>query len=999
MQQILDSGVEFTAVLASNDESAIGAMHVLKKAGLRIPEDVAIIGFDDRKEAPAQKPPLTSVHVPLYKSGYQAVDMLLQFIEGQNEAPRLRKIPTHLVIRQSCGCRQDVGIVSTASTKLSQKVDANIQRGYIVQSIVETVMAQTQHFDQHEVRMMCEHLVNRFILSVEKDDPIHFQQTVNELATRAEQVGDGAYIWQSVISNLRLGIPILLASISFPRRDQVALDILGDARNIISKRMQQQHAEHIINQKWMTSQIGHLTTRLLLTSNEAQILEVLASDLPAMGIKRASLSFFDADGDDPVGWSVLHIIPDNVRAPIRFPTRQFPPDGLYPTQQVFSLVLVPLVCPTGQVGIIAYDSTDIELAGAITQQVAAALNNAKLYAEATEGRKLAEEANNLKSRFLSMVSHELRTPLNLIVGLSEMLLQKRELGARLLPVSLRKDIEQIYTSAQHLGRLIRDVLDLASSQAGQLRLMNELLDLSETLEMVASTGRQLANEKGLAWRDALPQTKLWVWGDRTRLRQVVLNLVSNAVKFTAHGEVRLQVEIKHGKAVVVVSDTGTGIALHDQTLIFDEFRRSEQAFARGYAGLGLGLAISKRLAEMHGGEISVESSGEEGKGSTFYFTLPLIEPEAIHGEDQLLPLGSDETVLLLTNQSGSGERLRDHLLQRGLEVNMVQIDQVNDWLSPLLRTPPGVVVLDMAIIPTQGWNVLKILKENPVTATIPLLFYSLDNNKGAMLELDYLTKPVGMTELTRALEFQKLASHSDKTEKVFLIVDDDPATLEMHMRIVQSRLGGQHQVLKARNGREALELIQQRHPDLVLLDLMMPGLNGFDVLDAMRGKESTRDIPVIVLTGQMLTEKEMARLNRGVITILEKGLFSAEETLAHIDAALARKRKLGGEARRLVRQAMAYLHDHYAEPISREHLANYLSISSDYLSVCFRIELGVAPIAYLNRYRINHAKGLLKGSEKSITEIALAVGFSNSNYFGRVFRQQVGVPPEVYRRS
>lgn len=996
MQQILKSHAEFTAVLASNDESAIGAMHALKEAGLKIPEDVAIIGFDDRLEAPAQDPPLTSVHVPLYKSGYQAVEALLQRIDGQREPAPSLTVTTHLVIRQSCGCRQNTGLVAAASHIPAADVETRHEQ--VIQAMVETVLTHTQHFDEAEVRLMCSHLLNVFVTSLRKENMTDFQQVMELLMARMEQAGDDAHIWQIVLSRLRRDVSVLLEEVNSPNAYRVALDILGETRSIISERIQRQHAEHVINQKWLSSKVGHLTTRFLLTSNQSQILEVLDSDLPAMGIRRASLSIFDMDGDDPVEWSVLHVIPSDGRSPIRFPTRQFPPEGLYPPGQRFSLLLAPLVCPTGQVGIIAYESADIELAGPITQQVAAALNNARLYAEATQGRKLAEEADDLKSRFLSMVSHELRTPLNLIVGLSEILLQKRDLGTGRAPRSARKDLEQIYTSAQHLGRLIRDVLDLAGSQAGQLRLANELLDLGETLGMVAATGRQLAADKGLAWRDALPETKLWVWGDRTRLRQVALNLVSNSVKFTPRGEVSLRVDVQYGKAVVLVSDTGVGIAKEEQVLIFDEFRRSERAHARGYGGLGLGLAISKRLVELHGGEIGVESSGEEGAGSTFYFTLPLIEPKSIQGEDQLLPLASEETVLLLTNQSGSGEPLRDHLTQKGLTVQMVQLDQVDDWLSPLLQSPPGVVVLDMAVVPTQGWSVLKMLKENPATSAIPLLFYSLDKNKGAMLEMDYLMKPVGTAELAKALEYSQPAANG-KAEKVFLIVDDDPATLEMHVRIVQSRLGEQHQVLKARNGREALELMQQQRPDLVLLDLMMPGLNGFEVLAAMRAKDSTRDIPVIVLTGQVLTEKEIVRLNQGVTTVLEKGLFSVDETLAHIDAALARKRKLGSEARRLARQAMAYLHEHYTDDVSREELASYLGISSDYLSVCFRTEVGMAPIAYLNRYRINQAKGLLKRSDKSITEIAVSVGFSNSNYFGRVFRQQVGVTPEAYRRG
>ncbi len=998
MQQILKSQVVFTAVLASNDESAMGAMQALKEAGLQIPQDVAIIGFDDRQESAAQEPPLTSVHVPLYKSGYQAVEVLLQHIHKQKDAAQLLKISTSLAIRQSCGCQQDADIASLASQKAVQDRAAGVHHAQIVQAMAEAVQAETQRFNMDELQSLCERLVNVFILSIQKGDPIDFQRTMEELLKQVELAQDNAHIWQAVISSLRRSVPVLIEAAQRPSAHPFALDILDQARNAISERMRRQHNRYIIDQKWMTNRIGYLTTRLLMTSDETQIFEVLGNELPAMGLQHNSLSFFEADGDDPVAWSLLHAIPEKEFSPLRFPTRQFPPEGLYPPEQPFSLALLPLVGPAGQTGFIAYDSVNIELDGPITQQIAAALNNARLYREATEGRKLAEEANNLKSRFLSMVSHELRTPLNLIVGLSEMLLQKREQGQRSLPGPYRKDIEQIYASAQHLGRLIRDVLDLASSEVGQLRLANELLDLSETLEMVAATGRQLADEKGLAWRDALPETKLWVWGDRTRLRQVALNLVSNAVKFTSHGEVSLQVEIKYGKAVVLVSDTGLGISPDEQVLIFDEFRRSEQASARGYGGLGLGLAISKRLVEMHGGEIGVRSTGEEGAGSTFYFTLPLIEPETIHSEDQLLPLGLEEKVLLLTNQSGSGERLRDHLIQKGFEVSMVQIDQGDDWLSPLLKAPPGAVVLDMAIAPAQGWNVLKMLKENPTTRTIPLLFYSLTKDKGAMLELDYLTKPVGMAELGLALEYQKLTADESKTEKVFLIVDDDPATLEMHVRIVQSQLGA-HKVLKARNGREALEVMQQQRPDLVLLDLMMPELDGFGVLEAMREKDGTRDIPVIVLTGQILTEKEMARLNRGVATVLGKGLFSVEETLSHIDAALARKRKLGSEAQRLVRQAMAYLHEHYAEPISREDLARHLGMSGDYLTLCFRKEVGMAPIAYLNRYRVNQAKVLLAESDKSVTEIAMAVGFSDSSYFGRVFRRQVGVTPDAYRRT
>jgi AraC-like DNA-binding protein len=180
---------------------------------------------------------------------------------------------------------------------------------------------------------------------------------------------------------------------------------------------------------------------------------------------------------------------------------------------------------------------------------------------------------------------------------------------------------------------------------------------------------------------------------------------------------------------------------------------------------------------------------------------------------------------------------------------------------------------------------------------------------------------------------------------------------------------------------------------------MMPGLDGFGVLEAMRGQDATRDIPVIVLTGQVLTERDMARLNQGVATVLNKGVFSLEETLAHIDAALARNRELSEQAQHLVRQAIAYIHQHYADPISRVDLARHVALSEDYLTACFRKELGVTPITYINRFRVNRAQKLLVDTAKSITEIARDVGFSDSGYFSRVFRREVGQSPTDYRQA
>jgi YesN/AraC family two-component response regulator len=280
---------------------------------------------------------------------------------------------------------------------------------------------------------------------------------------------------------------------------------------------------------------------------------------------------------------------------------------------------------------------------------------------------------------------------------------------------------------------------------------------------------------------------------------------------------------------------------------------------------------------------------------------------------------------------------------------------------------------------------------------IPVMFYAASQDSGSVLELDYMTKPIQIDELQRVLGRQWSAGQAAET-RTFLVVDDEPNTLEMNARIVQSH-SPTSQILKAHDGCEALEILRRSVVDLVLLDLMMPEMDGFGVLEAMREQDTTRDIPVIVLTGKLLTEADMARLNHGVARVLSKGLFTVDETLAHVSAALEHKRRLSSEAQRLVRRAMAYLHEHYDEPVSRRDIAQHVGMAEDHLTHCFRQELGTTPIAYLNRYRINQAKRLLKESEQNITEIAFAVGFSDSGYFSRVFRRETGTSPEAFRRT
>jgi DNA-binding response OmpR family regulator len=549
-----------------------------------------------------------------------------------------------------------------------------------------------------------------------------------------------------------------------------------------------------------------------------------------------------------------------------------------------------------------------------------------------------------------------------------------------------------------LGGLIGDVLDLASSDAGQLRLNKDILELADVLNIISESGRQLASDKGLSWQADIPESGPWVLGDRTRLRQVALNLVNNAIKFTASGEVSLKVETRDGTVTVSVHDTGLGIPPEEQDAIFNEFDRSQRSVLLGYSGLGLGLSICKRLIEMHEGTIGVHSTGEEGAGSTFYFTLPIVQAPVEQPAKKDDAPKDEKIIVVVTNHLDSSDALCRQLQDRGFKVQITGMGSDSSWLSNLFKMKPDAVLLDAGLVSDHGWDALTAVKENQAVGNIPVLFYRSSQTGGSVLELEYLTKPIELDALTRMLDRQWLISAADRQARTILVVDDDINTLEMHARIVKSH-SSSNRVVKAQNGNVALSLLEHEAIDLVLLDLQMPEMDGFEVLESMRANEQMRNIPVIVVTGRLLAEADMARLNQGVTAILEKGLFSIDETVAHINTALERKRRLSGEAQRLVRKAMAYIHEHYPESISRKDIAQHVNIAEDHLTFCFRQELGTTPIKYLQRYRVNQARSLLLESNKTITEIALKVGFSDGSYFSRLFHRETGMSPDKFRNS
>lgn len=1011
----LRPGTDYQAIVAHSDFPALKTIEALQSRGVRVPDDVAITGFNDGMEARGSLPPLTTARLPFRKQGQQAVEMLARWLKGE-KPPEQTMMPMQIILRRSCGCLEPLaesaasrGAIISPDQTLAEMLANN--RNRIITEMVSVMAVPVDHL----AITWAEIIFNSFI--TELSAPLNgnsyatshkYLKKLNSVLRDAVEEGMNVSRWHEVLSTLRRDIRPYL-------HDQLldlAEDLWQQARVLIGQAAVRAEVHRNLIMSQRADILRSLEAGLMTSMDFDELLNVLADGLPRIGVSDFFLVLYE-DPLKPNGWARLILAMQDgkriltVAGTQHFPSRDLLPHGWLPIDRPCSLVIEALHLRDEQLGYMLFqtappsDASQCDIYQALRLQLSIAIKEVRLRQNLKDALQRAEEANLLKSRFLSMVSHELRTPINLIVGLSEMAMRQQNHDRKASLEVLQKFNEQIYTSGQHLDRLIRDVLDLASSQAGQMNLIRAPLNLGPLLRDVVSISKQLAEQKNLHFRVEIPEKIPQISGDKTRLRQILLNLISNAVKFTAHGEVALVVKVEQEEILVIIEDTGLGIANEEQENIFDEFHQSDRTTVRGYGGIGLGLAITRRLVEMHGGRIWVTSKGWEGSGSRFCFTLPflLAGPSAVSEEELSETNNREGMVLVLTKTPGSAEELVQSLADHGFVVQEMVSENNADFMENLVASPPGAVILDLAPASEQGWDIMKKLKEAPSTQDIPVLFYSLlaDEDAGSVVEIDLLSKPIGTDQLIQALKRHGLNT-SRKSAKTILMIDDEPSMLELHTRMVQTALPD-CKILTAQSGMQGLHMMRNNLPDLVLLDLMMPEMDGFKVLRVIQEEQMLRNIPVIILSAQVLTRREMDQLNQGVAAVLEKGLFSAKETIARIECALARNKRLGSESQRLVHYGMAYIHEHFHDPLSRGDIANNLSVNEQYLSRCFNKEIGIGPMAYLSRYRIQQAKHLLEMGSMSVTLVALEVGFSSQSYFSRIFQQETGVTPTDYQNG
>jgi PAS domain S-box-containing protein len=509
--------------------------------------------------------------------------------------------------------------------------------------------------------------------------------------------------------------------------------------------------------------------------------------------------------------------------------------------------------------------------------------------EIREARHAAEAANRAKSTFLANMSHELRTPLNAIIGYSEMMMEEAE---DLEEDVFSSDLKKVHGAGTHLLALINDVLDLSKIEAGRTELFAEHFSVEEIVNSVTATTEPLFAKNHNKFVLDIADGKIVLHQDLTKLRQSLLNLLSNAAKFTDHGTVtlatRVELEAKERWLELSVADSGIGIPENKQSKLFDEFSQVDASTTREYGGTGLGLAISRRFCRLMGGEIELRS--KLGEGSTFTIRVPVVlaaNPPATVGESGSpvekapapLPKHPGRTVLVVDDDPEACEIISHHLTRSGFETVAALSGAEGLALAKEIR--PCAITLDVMMPEMDGWCVLEALKSDAELAEIPVVMVSMRDDKSAGYTLgatSYLTKPVDRDQLLAAIGKPRDAGSE------ILIIEDDADTRGMLERVL-SRSG--FRVLVAANGEEGLTAIEQSKPDMILLDLMMPVMDGFDFLLQMRGRSQMSEIPVVVVTAKDLTEDERDFLSGRVENVLQKGAYTRHQLLGLIKVALA----------------------------------------------------------------------------------------------------------------
>jgi signal transduction histidine kinase/CheY-like chemotaxis protein len=535
-----------------------------------------------------------------------------------------------------------------------------------------------------------------------------------------------------------------------------------------------------------------------------------------------------------------------------------------------------------------FPKNTIELLQTFAAQSVLAIQNARLFHEIEQKSQQLETASQHKSQFLANMSHELRTPLNAIIGLTDMLVNN---AARFGTEKALEPLRRVHRAGAHLLGLINQVLDLSKIEAGKLELNWESVKIAPLVDEVIGTARPLAEQNQNRLSAECPMDLPLIEADAMRVRQILLNLLSNACKFTKEGAVSLRVAqvMEQGQDCIALSvaDNGIGMTPEQMERLFEEFSQADATTARQYGGTGLGLAITRRLCQMMGGDISVTS--EPGKGSTFTVRLPLAAARPITRHEASEPVAdmrSNDCVLVIDDDMTARELIGDYLRQAGFAVMTAAGGR--EGLKRAKEHHPIAITLDVMMPDIDGWTVLAALRGDPQLTDIPVVMATIvdERRQGMALgAVGYLTKPIDRNKLVELV--RRYAAPTGPTR--VLVVEDDSTQRDSVRMWLQPP---QWSVSEAENGRVALDQLKEVAPDVIILDLMMPEMDGFQLVAALQEHPQWRRIPVVVVTALDLSSEDRARLNSGVETILLKESFKPADLIDGLRRLVAKARKL-----------------------------------------------------------------------------------------------------------
>ncbi len=496
--------------------------------------------------------------------------------------------------------------------------------------------------------------------------------------------------------------------------------------------------------------------------------------------------------------------------------------------------------------------------------------------ELNNAKKLAEEASSTKSQFLANMSHELRTPMNAIIGYSEML---KEDADDMELTDFSNDLDKIYSAGKHLLGLINDVLDLSKIESGKMELYLESFQIEDLVKEVLDTIEPLAKKKNNRFEVYFIKSPIkTLYADLTKTRQILFNLLTNANKFSEDSVISIEIEHEisdcNGKDSIrfEIVDDGIGITQDQQNKLFQPFTQLDASTTRRFGGTGLGLSITKQFIEMMDGSICVDS--RFGEGSTFKFNLPthVIKEEIKEKVIEELPIKEHGIVLVIDDDKVTREMLKKYLSHLGYSVAIASNGKEGLRLAKKLR--PDAILLDVKMPKMDGWKVLSSLKENLLLSDIPVIMTSIENqnDKGfAMGATDYMVKPVGREQLSTILNKYNIG---DESQRLVMVIEDDIVIREFMANMLKAE---GWRVFKAENGKIALDHLAKKKPTLILLDLLMPEMDGFEFVARLRSNEKWRSIPVVVLTSAKLSATDQAHLHSYVDGIFQKESYNHDD--------------------------------------------------------------------------------------------------------------------------